>query len=536
MNKMLWAASAVALVSLVACGGGGGSSNKPDAGQTFDGGDDIDGGQVGAPVLTVIRAYTAPDAAAPLTLEVEGTDADGDASKIRISFLDDAGNLIEIGSNGETALDFDPLVPFGTDTSFSGRLSFNLSVDLIAMFHTARISVLDLAGNESNSLDQVIIKDTIINGVGGTCNTGSNFCDPELTCVSMVCEQSAAGAAACAAADALTPITTDTTTTVNITEGAGSFQGSCFFEPGHNETILVVELATDQFVTVETTTPDNLDSYIYFRTDCASSLSEAGCNDDIDVNANNFRSRLAQVMSAGTYYLYIDGSSIASDGSLIATGDIGVSITFDNLIAAGAACNPTTDHCVSGNSCYDPAGGTSGTCLTDAQIIGAICAAAPTILPNVPKNGTLPKTGTGHFDGSCAFDPNQHFEEDLYKFTLAARSEVTLSTDNGTTAFDSLLYVEEGCANNAEPANACHDDVDGGAGNFKSTVVVKLDAGNYTAVVDRGFTPGQDEVDPTPYQLTYTVKPVVAAGGVCDPTGTANVCDDGLTCTAGTCQ
>jgi hypothetical protein len=533
----------LAALCFAACGGGDDDADDDtttaDAAPSADGGPQVDAMAAGAPTLTGVSAHLSAGGTQPAFFEFTGTDAEGDASAVRFSFLDATGALIVLTEDDATFVDQSPDVPFGTDTSFTRKMRltadslFDPTAEGAAV--TVRLAIVDAAGNVSNSIDAPIEINPTLGNAGDVCGSGVNYCDTDFTCVDATCAAPANQASECAAADASTAITASTETMVTLLASTGEFEGSCGFTMGHNEEVLKITLDADSHLVASTdATPsaDTLDSYIYLRSACAVPSSEIACNDDIDFSAGNARSTLdIPSLPAGTYYLYIDGSLASADGSATVTGDVGVSITITANKAAGAACNPTTDSCVAGYSCFDAANGTNGICRTPEEIVTAQCAAAGTLVAGIAVNGLLRKTGPGLYDGSCTFSPGQ--AEAFHKLDVATRSEVTVSTDDPGTLFDTVVYILDGVCSTTgvEHADSCDDD--SGETSLTSTVTLKLDPGSYTVVVDRAVPADAEEADPTPYKLTYTSTPVVGLNGVC--LAGVSVCDDGLVCTAGFC-
>jgi cysteine-rich repeat protein len=118
--------------------------------------------------------------------------------------------------------------------------------------------------------------------------------------------------------------------------------------------------------------------------------------------------------------------------------------------------------------------------------------------------------------------------EDVYVVTVPAKSDLTATTNLAGTSFNTVLYVRATCGG----ANlACAS-----AGMLGDTATVQnLAPGIYWVVVD-GFGGANGN-----YQLLVTLKPVLPQGATCDPTGTTDRCDTGLTCSSSggpgsTCQ
>jgi hypothetical protein len=83
--------------------------------------------------------------------------------------------------------------------------------------------------------------------------------------------------------------------------------------------------------------PPDLDTVVYIRSSCENETTELVCGDDVDADADDYRS-LADVLdvAAGTYFVFVDGY----DSFDVAT-PVAVEIQLRPVLAAGAACDPT---------------------------------------------------------------------------------------------------------------------------------------------------------------------------------------------------
>jgi hypothetical protein len=119
-------------------------------------------------------------------------------------------------------------------------------------------------------------------------------------------------AALCAEATDLTGGGTVTRTT--FAYEANHYDGSCRFDvdASFSEHVYTVTVGAgaDLVVSTDNSTTD-FDTYIYMRA-ASCDGAEVGCADDVDVAANNLTSTLtASNLGAGTYYIFVDGSSPA---------------------------------------------------------------------------------------------------------------------------------------------------------------------------------------------------------------------------------
>jgi hypothetical protein len=452
-----------------------------------------------------------------LTVQFEGSDPDGDIMSVLLSILD--ADAMPLDLNGDGAPDeFDVTGnlpdPLPGNLTVSGTMTF-LGFDAVndsPRFQFVRWRLVDSAGDSSVNFDAPILHPEFL-GPGDTCGTGNPVCQGELTCTAMTCEIPAAATAACAAADAGTPITASGTYPVTIAAGApDNLEGTCWWEQGHGETILTVDVTVASRLTARTDaapSANDLDTYVYLRTDCDDPTTELGCNDDINP-AGDFRSILSVEVQPGSYYLVIDGSS---DDGLTPSGDIGVQVDLVELVGLGEPCTPEIgglSNCASPNICGDPTGGTNYTCMAEDSYVTGMCAAATPLVSGVSVSGSIAFEKFSAFEGNCAFA--QGLGETLYTLVLAERSDVVLSTDNGATTADTVVYVLDTCSQTGAELG-CHDDVAAGSNppNYHSSLSATLDPGTYTVLVDLSSTSAWDgsgaAPNPAPFQLDVTITP-----------------------------
>lgn len=506
------------------------------------GGTPVCAASLGGPTITHLDAR-ASDNTVGVTLNLTGADPDGDVVAAHLSFTDMGGNGLDLDGNGV------PDVYPASTKNLVGKTMFKTRLDIdrlggmaVQSIATGTLTLVDSAGNMTQQTVPVTVMPTL-GGPGAVCGTAPNYCAGEDDCAAMACATPASTTTVCAAADAAAAISASGTTMVHIDMGApDNFQGNCYYTAGYGEQVLRVVVPGPAHVKLEAATnvaPSDmmLDTYVYLRSTCGDPLSQLACNDD--VSGMDYRSDMvANDLAPGTYYLIVDGSS--EGGGIVASGDIGVQITMTDLKNVGDACTPGTDLCVSGAQCFDPAGGTAGTCTTSDGIVTAECATAPIVVPGTAINGMIAAADPNTHDGSCAFSAN--WPEKYHLLTLTGKADIVASTDGAGTTVDTAVYVMTACAPGATEVsvggmNACNDDIDAMSmpPNYRSSLAVTLDPGTYALVVDlsSNFGPDGGGTVPAPwsYTLNVTSKPVLGAGQPCDATGMMNRCDTGLTCT-----
>ena len=112
--------------------------------------------------------------------------------------------------------------------------------------------------------------------------------------------------------------------------------------------------------------------------------------------------------------------------------------------------------------------------------------------------------------------------EAVYSLTLAGSADVSVRVAPASPLFDLGVYLLDACATNSTEL-ACADTQLGG--HPESFALTNLAAGTYSLVVD-GFS----ALDFGAYALDVVVRPVLAPGLACDPSGATNRCATGAAC------
>ncbi|TKD07341.1 myxococcus cysteine-rich repeat containing protein [Polyangium fumosum] len=112
--------------------------------------------------------------------------------------------------------------------------------------------------------------------------------------------------------------------------------------------------------------------------------------------------------------------------------------------------------------------------------------------------------------------------EAVYRITLPAPADLSVRVAPSSPLFDVGVYLLDACSMNANEL-ACADTQLGG--HPESFTLTNLPAGTYSLVVD-GFS----AMDSGAYGLEAMVRPVLAPGLACDPSGKTNRCADGAAC------
>ncbi len=210
------------------------------------------------------------------------------------------------------------------------------------------------------------------------------------------------------------------------------YDGSCARSTGAPEVIYELVLGSDTDLFVELSSPS---SYaIVYIVEATCDGTEVACIMDYDPG-------LGLSLSAGTYYLIVDGRDTSDEGDYTLTIDTWVPPI---LIAGNDDCGSA--YALTADGTY---GGNNTTLSDDAE--PATCA------------GT--SVGRGGQDA-------------WFTFTLTSSSAIHLDTRGST--YDTVLYVRRGSCTGTEAA--CDDDI--GGGDTDSEIDVTLPADTYTVIVD----------------------------------------------------
>lgn len=290
-----------------------------------------------------------------LTTEAMGTDPQGAASGVVVTFLDAAGMPIGVD------LDNDPMTPAVTDLgpydfrpAVLGMMTFDGTSRVVGWGDTPalatapqlRVSVVDAANLTSNELT-ISLLHTMTVHVGDACDT-THLCADGVDCTGTpaVCTVPAAVVTECAGATPLTiatptTATTSASTTLNFTTGMGLLEGSCVGGGGMgDEHILSVTVPATGAFDLVAETPDmgtmGFDSLIFDRTVCGDPSTETACNDDRSTMPHSISSLMVtQNATAGTHFIVVDAFE-----TLMASATTMVTVSLRPVLGSGATCDP----------------------------------------------------------------------------------------------------------------------------------------------------------------------------------------------------
>ncbi len=315
--------------------------------------------------------------------------------------------------------------------------------------------------------------------VGSTCGellpTGE-ACADDLRCAAGECIERLPGDG-CFSAVPLEAVSQ--TLTGTLVGADGLTRGTC---AGNGpEVVYEVELTEERYVVATAT---GFDTVLYVRADDCDAGDEVVCNDD-HADVPRLGSYFAEVLDAGTYYLFVDAYS----------GDVDeFEVELDFLPACGARCRPGAvdcdadrtrpQECVTGlDGCPTwmrrPACGLAEIC-TDGECVeladGDRCTDAIAIeAVNQTIEGTLPRAAANDEEGSCAGVGR----EIVYSLHVDEPRRL-VATASG---FDTVLHLRRRHCAAADSEVACNDD-DAGVGDLGSRIEAVLEPDRYYLFLD----------------------------------------------------
>ena len=201
------------------------------------------------------------------------------------------------------------------------------------------------------------------------------------------------------------------------------------------------------------------------------------------------------------------------DALELSSGTVMATLTRATSAGLSDACD-ATHICADGLSC------TAGTCqLSAAAMATCTAATALTVTAAAPTTvmGTLAATDGG-LQGTCQA---ASAAEVAYTVAVPAGNFDLIATTTGMTTgmTDTVLYAQTTCGDPTAEV-ACNDDISSGV--LSSSIAIENATGTYTLVVDRFAeeTPAEAAM----FDLTVSLRPVLATGAACDPMGVTNRC------------
>jgi hypothetical protein len=324
---------------------------------------DVTVSAVSPPVLGAVSAQRVDGMR--FDIAVSGTDPEGDAAGIAVTFLDDAGAAIGVDT------DEDPETPavtdfqFGFTTDLEGMTTFDAVSrvegidDFPALVTAASVRVALIDEFDARSAEMTAeIADVMESGRGEPCGT-DRICADAFECTAEVCAIPAATTTACGAATAITITTGAATVTERVTgsipAGDGLLLGSCGDTSGAEVlyTVTVPAGDWDLIATTANETTGAADTVVHLQSMCGDPGTEVGCNDDATPGEVVASNTVVTNIEAGTYTLAVEHYGPAD-----AAVPFALDVSLRPVLAAGAACDPAgvMNRCVAA-AC--PASGTA---------------------------------------------------------------------------------------------------------------------------------------------------------------------------------
>jgi hypothetical protein len=216
---------------------------------------------------------------------------------------------------------------------------------------------------------------------------------------------------------------------------------------------------------------------------------------------------------------------VVDEAGSVSAMDLAVAVQSGSVVGSGDACSATSV-CARELECR------AMICEASAERAASCAAASPlaidppgTTATSATAEGVL-MPGLGIFGGECGSTVGR---EALYSVTVPDGTyDVIATTDlpGTSTDVDTVLYVRRTCVDPASsPEDGCHDDIDLDTNRRSELVLLDEGPGTLTFFVEHFAGVPADRM--ARYALEVTLRPVLAMGQSCDPTGVMNRCAAG---------
>ena len=207
------------------------------------------------------------------------------------------------------------------------------------------------------------------------------------------------------------------------------------------------------------------------------------------------------------------------------SGDVTVPVRVVEEVGFGETCD-AAHACYLGMMC-----GGGATCVATPEM-ASLCGGATVIALEPPVDTTVSETvtgtlaaGHGIIESSCGHTPG---DEALFDVAVPAGAfDLIATTDlDGTGETDTLIHTRTICVDlSTEVAGGCNDDIAAMGRNVRSRIELQdVAAGTYTLFVQPFGHPPEE---PVPFEVMFSLRPVLDAGATCDPAGVDNRCTGG---------
>jgi hypothetical protein len=240
-------------------------------------------------------------------------------------------------------------------------------------------------------------------------------------------------------------------------------------------------------VSVDESVSSPYDAVLSLRKSCTTPDSELGCADI------GFSDRLEVLAVQDEAYLLVDGTSQFGGQS---EGGYQLDLRTRSIVGEGGSCDLDllSSRCASGLRC------SSGQCVTDSADLA--CADSRSLPLGVIVHDATHAFEPDFRQGSCAFDPDSGSPERSFALHLDTSSDLTIRSDVGNTAIDTVIYLLSACDGTEL---GCADDIDAAGGIFQSRLELSaVPAGDYIVVVDGASA----STGTGPFGLLVTASPV----------------------------
>jgi hypothetical protein len=252
----------------------------------------------------------------------------------------------------------------------------------------------------------------------------------------------------------------------STTNASDDAQGSCAsYYSSSPDLVYSFTTTTARKVTATLTATTGWNPAIYLRSSCADAATDVACND----GSTSLTSVGLQVGSlpAGTYFLWVDGSSQTWSG--YDNGDFTLSVTLD-----------APDPSAAGDTCLSP---------QPLSFTGGVASVT---------GKTTYASDSGH--GSC--QGSDVSADVVYSFTLGSSQSVSVSLVPNTVSYRPAFYLRKACGSKLQTDElVCA--LAASPGTSANTALANLPAGTYFLWVDGMANTAGD------YTLTVTQGPIV---------------------------
>ncbi|MCC7000255.1 MAG: hypothetical protein IT370_36990 [Deltaproteobacteria bacterium] len=332
-----------------------------------------------APVVDATGTVALTLASGARRLVVNASDADGDASRLVVTFLDAANATVMVDGDGSGAVESPSIFPFsqvigaGSNPTLIRR---ELAMNLFAAAPGSTITQADIqvrdAGMRLSNTVRVSFNALPTPADAAACDP-RRYLDECAPAATQVCSGNgtagtcgslaAAQTAACTSPPALT---LGTAVTGTITTGPDRWSPSCDNPAsGGSEKVYSLAVPALSDLRVSTDFPEtDIDSLIYVTSNCGATLTELGCTDDVNIDAGNFKTDgFISNVPAGNVFVIVDSYNVLPNVTGGA-GNFKLNVTQRTISASGAACDPVqeTSRCATGLRCKPNATFSAFTC------------------------------------------------------------------------------------------------------------------------------------------------------------------------------